>query len=79
LIFGLGSNVEDSATNDPRNPLMGLSDPSEFPVYIRVQPKNDSWEIKYATVETIPQTSILSIKHPGITLGDDSGETVDLV
>jgi zinc metalloprotease ZmpB len=79
LIFGLGSNVEDSAINDPRNPLMDTSDANEFPVYIRVQPKSKDWDIKYATAETMPQTTIFGIKHAGITLGDDSGEMVDLV
>jgi zinc metalloprotease ZmpB len=79
LVFGLGSNVEDSTINDPRNPLMDISDANEFPVYIRVQQKSKDWNIEYAAVETTPQTSIFSIKHAGITVGDDSGESVDLV
>jgi len=79
LIFGSGSNVEDSIINDPRNPFMNISDANKFPVYIRVQPKSNSWDIKYAIVETLPQTSIFSIKYPRITVGDDSGEIVDLV
>ena len=79
LIFGTGSNVEDSAINDPRNPLMDVSDATNFPVYIRVQPKCNSWDIMNATVETVPQTSIFSIKYPKIVVGDDSGEKVELV
>ena len=42
LKFGNGSNVEDSAINDPRNPLMDVSDATNFPVYICVQPKCNS-------------------------------------
>lgn len=79
LTFGTGSNVEDSAINDPRNPLMDVSDAINFPVYIRVQPKCNSWDIMNATVETFPHTSIFSIKYPKIVVGDDSGEKVELV
>ena len=79
LTFGTGSNVEDSAINDPRNPLMDVSDATNFPVYIRVQPKCNSWDIMNATVETFPHTSIFSIKYPKIVVGDDSGEKVELV
>lgn len=78
LTFGTGSNVEDSAINDPRNPIMDVSDATNFPVYIRVQPKSNSWDIMSATVETVPQTSIFSIKYPKIVVGDDSGEKVGL-
>ena len=79
LTFGTSSNVEDSAINNPRNPFMDVSDATNFPVYIRVQPKCNSWDIISATVETIPQTSIFSIKYPKIVVGDDSGEKVELV
>jgi len=79
LTFGTGSNVEDSAINDPRNLLMDVSDAINFPVYIRVQPKCNSWDIMNATVETFPHTSIFSIKYPKIVVGDDSGEKVELV
>lgn len=79
LTFGTGSNVEDSAINDPRNPLMDVSDATNFPVYIRVQPKCNSWDIMNATVETFPHTSFFSIKYPKIVVGDDSGEKVELV
>lgn len=79
LIFGSGSNVEDSSINDPRNPLMDVSDVNNFPVYIRVQPKSNSWDIVSATVETVPQTSIFNIKYPKIVVGDDSGEIIELV
>lgn len=78
LTFGTGSNVEDSAINDPRNPLMDVSDATNFPVYIRVQPKCNSWDIISATVKTFPQTSIFSLKYMKIVLGDDSGEKVEL-
>jgi len=78
LIFGSDSNVEDSAINDPRNPLMDMSDANNFPVYIRIQPKSNSWDIVSATLETVPQTSIFSIKFSKIVVGDDSGEIVDL-
>jgi hypothetical protein len=79
LIFGSGSNVEDSAINDPRNPLMDVTDTNNFPVYIRVQTKSNSWDIMSATVETVPQTSIFSIKYPKVVVGDDSGEIIELV
>ena len=79
LIFGSGSNVEDAAINDPRNPLLDISDVNNFPVYIRVQPKSNSWDIMSATVETVPQTSIFNIKYPKIAVGDDSGEIIELV
>ena len=78
LIFGSGSNVEDSAINDPRNPLMDITDAANFPVYIRVQPKSNSWDIVSATVETVPHTSIFSIKYPKAVVGDDSGEIIEL-
>lgn len=79
LIFGSGSNVEDSAINDPRNPLMDTSDANNFQVYIRIQPKSNSWDIMSATVETVPHTNIFSIKYPKIVVGDDSGEIIELV
>lgn len=79
LIFGSGSNVEDSAINDPRNPLIDITDAVNFPVYIRVQPKSNSWNILSATVETVPHTSIFSIKYPKVVVGDDSGEIIELV
>jgi hypothetical protein len=79
LIFGSGSNVEDSAINDPRNPLMDVTDTNNFPVYIRVQPKSNSWDIVSATVETVPHTSIFNIKYPKVVVGDDSGEIIELV
>lgn len=79
LIFGSGSNVEDSAINDPRNPLIDITDAANFPVYIRVQPKSNSWDIVSATVETVPHTSIFSIKYPKVVVGDDSGEIIELV
>jgi zinc metalloprotease ZmpB len=79
LIFGSGSNVEDSAINDPRNPLMDITDATNFLVYIRVQPKSNSWDIVSAIVETVPHTSIFSIKYPKVVVGDDSGEIIELV
>ena len=79
LIFGSGSNVEDSAINDPRNPLIDITDAANFPVYIRVQPKSNSWDIVSATVETVPHTSIFRIKYPKVVVGDDSGEIIELV
>ena len=79
LIFGSGSNVEDSAINDPRNPLMDITDANNSQVYLRVQPKSNSWDIVSATVETVPHTSIFSIKYPKVVVGDDSGEIIDLV
>jgi zinc metalloprotease ZmpB len=79
LIFGSGSNVEDSAINDPRNPLIDITDANNFPVYIRVQPKSNSWDIVSATVETVPHTTIFSIKYPKVVVGDDSGEIIELV
>ena len=79
LIFGSGSNVEDSAINDPRNPLIDITDAANFPVYIRVQPKSNSWDIVSATVETFPHTSIFRIKYPKVVVGDDSGEIIELV
>ena len=79
LIFGSGSNVEDSAINDPRNPLMDITDANNFPVYIRVQSKSNSWDIISATVETDPHTSIFNIKYPKVVVGDDSGEIIELV
>ena len=71
--------MEDSAINDPRNPLMDITDAANFPVYIRVQPKSNSWDIVSATVETVPHTSIFSIKYPKAVVGDDSGEIIELV
>jgi hypothetical protein len=79
LIFGSGSNVEDSAINDPRNPLIDITDTNNFPVYIRVQPKSNSWDIMSTTVETVPHTSIFNIKYPKVVVGDDSGEIIELV
>jgi zinc metalloprotease ZmpB len=79
LLFGSGSNVEDSAINDPRNPLIDVSDANNFPVYVRIQPKSNSWDIVSATVETVPHTSIFSIKYPKVVVGDDSGEIIELV
>jgi zinc metalloprotease ZmpB len=79
LIFGSGSNVEDSAINDPRNPLIDITDANNFPVYIRVQPKSNSWDIVSATVETVPHATIFSIKYPKVVVGDDSGEIIELV
>ena len=79
LFFGSGSNVEDSAINDPRNPLMDVSDANNFPVYVRIQPRSNSWDIISATVETNPQTRIFSVQYPKIVVGDDSGEIIELV
>ena len=71
--------MEDSAINDPRNPVMDTSDANNFPVYIHVQPKSSSWDIVSATVETVPHTSIFSIEYPKVVVGDDSGEIIELV
>ena len=79
LIFGDGSNVEDPAINDPRNPFMDTTDISRFPMYLRTEPNTGTWEIAAAKVETTPNTSIFNIKYSGIILDDDSGEKVELV
>jgi hypothetical protein len=79
LIFGVGSNVEDAAINDPRNPLMDTTDISKFPMYLRTEPNTGTWEIVAAKVETTPNTSAFNIKYCGIILDDDSGEKVELV
>lgn len=79
LVFGVGSNVEDSAINDPRNPLIDTTDISKFPIYLRTEPNTGTWEIVAAKVETTPNTSVFNIKYSGIILDDDSGEIVELV
>ena len=79
LIFGVGSNVEDPAINDPRNPVIDTTDISKFPIYLRTEPNTGTWEITNAIVETTPNTSTFNIKYPGIILDDDSGEKVELV
>jgi hypothetical protein len=79
LVIGVGSNVEDPAINDPRNPFMDTTDISKFPMYIRTEPNTGAWEIVDAKVETTPNTSVFNIKYPGIILDDDSGEKVELV
>jgi hypothetical protein len=58
---------------------MDITDGNNFPVYIRVQPRSNSWDIMSATVETVPHTSIFSIKYPKVVVGDDSGEIIELV
>jgi len=79
LVFGVGSNVEDSAINDPRNPFIDTTDISKFPMYLRTEPNTRTWEIVAAKVETTPNTSVFNIKYSGIILDDDSGEKVELV
>lgn len=79
LTFGAGSNVEDAAINDPRDPLIDVADVVSYPVFVRTEPNTGEWEIVGATVETSPYTSIFSIKYPGIIFDDDSGEKVELV
>jgi hypothetical protein len=79
LVFGVGSNVEDSAINDPRNPLMDTTDINKFPIYLRTEPNTGTWEIVAGKVETTPNTSVFNIKYSGIILDDDSGEMVELV
>ena len=79
LVFGVGSNVEDAAINDPRNPLMDTTDISKFPMHLRTEPNTGTWEVVAAKVETTPNTSAFNIKYCGIILDDDSGEKVELV
>jgi hypothetical protein len=79
LVFGIGSNVEDAAINDPRNPLMVTTDISKFPMHLRTEPNTGTWEIVAAKVETTPNTSAFNINYCGIILDDDSGEKVELV
>jgi IgA Peptidase M64 len=79
LRFGGGSNVEEPAINDPRDPFIDVVDISNFPVYVRTEPNTGEWEIVAAKVETSPPTSIFTLKYPKIILDDDSGERVDLV
>lgn len=74
LLFGVNSNVEDPAINDPRNPFIDTTD-----IYKRTEPNTGTWEIAAAKVETMPIVLIFNIKYPGIILDDDSGEKVDLV
>jgi hypothetical protein len=79
LTFGAGSNVEDAAINDPRDPLIDVAYVMNYPVYARTEANTGEWEIVNATVETSAYTSIFSVKYPGIIFDDDSGEKVELV
>ena len=79
LIFGDGTNAEDSLINDPQNPPIDISDVSDYPIYLRTEPNTGEWEIIDAKVETYPQTRVFHIKYPRIVLDDDSGERVEFV
>ncbi|MDJ0904299.1 MAG: hypothetical protein QNJ55_36510 [Xenococcus sp. MO_188.B8] len=72
-ILGAGSNVNNAAFNDPRNPQLDSDDLDEFPVYIRFEPTGDNadWNVEQLFVTVNPGPTEIRFGNPMLNGGPD--------
>ena len=85
-VLGVGSDVVNSAVNDPRKQFMQTEDVESFPIYVRFEPNDsgDNWNLSRAELsfndELFPrwETTTFVSTTDGIWLGQRSGNVVHL-
>lgn len=86
-VLGKGGNVENPATQDPRNLNFAAQEIRDFPVYIRFEPnvsspRGDNWQMRAARVTVnglnSPDWRSSLVSDPGIWLGLTYGSVVHL-
>ena len=87
-VLGEGANIRNAELNDPRRQQLFTENVSNFPVYIRFQPRSrgDNWQLQRADVrfngslhidwDTVP--FVVNSEEEGIWLGVRSGLFVHL-
>lgn len=79
-VLGQGSNVLNSARNDPTSPPLDTSDLDKFPVYVRFEPTGSApdWHLGRADVTVNPGTNQVKYSalagSPDIWLSQKSGK-----
>lgn len=86
-VLGKGANVENAATQDPRNINFAAEDVRNFPVYLRFEPnvsspRGDNWQMREARVVVnglaSPDWRSSLVNSPGIWLGLTHGSIIYL-